>query len=119
MNPKRKRFAIGFALAGLTIACGFVAWWTFVIVAFVGGFFSQRQFEDLGAIRLATFAPAIGWVLACLVRDLFEDGRISAKLASILHLQASVAVYASVFLLISLPSFFAAYSGATFSISFR
>jgi hypothetical protein len=106
-------------LAAVTIACGFIAWWSFVIVAFVSAFYLQRRFEALGPIRLATFAPATGWLFACLARDLFEDGRISAKLASMLHLNISVAVYAAVFLLVCLPSFFAAYSGATVSKSFR
>lgn len=119
MTPKRQRALVGLALSGVTIALGFVAWWTFLPVAFVSGFFLQRRFEHLGAVRLATFAPAIGWVLACLARDLFEDGRISAKLASLLHLQFSMAVFALVFLAVSVPSFFAAYSGATVSKSFR
>jgi hypothetical protein len=67
MNPKRERALLGFALAAVTIACGFIAWWSFVIVAFVSAFYLQRRFEALGPIRLATFAPATGWLFACLI----------------------------------------------------
>ncbi len=117
MNPKRQRLLIASLLAGGTIASGFLVWWSFLIVAFVAGFALQRRIAM--PVRIATFAPAVGWLLACLVRDLFEDGRISTKLASLLHLQFSAAVYAAVFLVVAVPSFFAAFSGATFSKAFR
>ena len=119
MTDRRQRFLMAAALAGVTIALGFLGWWTFVIVAFVGSFYLQRKFAHYEAIRLATFAPATGWLLTCLVRDLSEGGRISAKLSTLLSLRFSGAVYAAVFLLVCLPSFFAAYSGATFSKTFR
>jgi hypothetical protein len=119
MTIRRKVLLIILALSGLTIALGFLAWWTFVLVAFASAFILQKRFEDLGAVRLATISPALGWVLGCFVRDLFEDGRISAKLASLLHLQFSVAVYMAVFFVIAVPSFFAAFSGATASKALR
>ena len=109
----RTDFLAALAVAALTIALGFTAWWTFVPVAFVCAFALSRFIDR--ALLVSSMGPAIGWLLSCLVRDVFEDGRISVKLASLLHVRFAFAVYLVVLFVVAVPSFFAAYSGTKLS----
>lgn len=113
----KQRTLIVLVLAGVTVALGFVSWWTFVPVAFVSGFILARKQER--AVLLSCLGPALGWILMALVRDLHEDGRISTKLASLLHVRLAFAVYLVLFVIVAVPSFFASYSGSKTSEALR
>jgi|GEM_PF-4624830 len=104
-------------LAGVTVALGFIAWWMFLPVAFLSGFYFARKREQ--AVLISCLGPALGWVLAAVVRDLFEDGRISAKLASLLHVRFAFAVYLVLIVIVAIPSFFASYGGSKASEALR
>lgn len=116
----RLRLSLAVALFVLvTVALGFVAWWTFLPVAFVGAYYLAKENSVTRSAVLAALAPALAWLITALVRDLFEATRISSKLAGLLHVHYGFAVYVSLAVLILLPSAFAAYAGAATSKAFR
>lgn len=119
MTDRNKTLIYAAAVSGLTITLGFVAWWSFVAVAFIAGFYLSRSVKLARPVTLTMLATSLGWVITALVRDVLEGGRISAKLATLLHLRFAVAVYAALFVMIVIPSFFAAYSGSQTSKALR
>jgi hypothetical protein len=117
VTPKTKKRITALAFTALTIAFGFLAWWTFAFVAFAASFYFSRR--EQSGLLMSTICPALGWVLVALARDLNESGRISAKLATILHVGYAPLVYVTLFVLVLIPSFFAALSGSFASKTFR
>lgn len=103
-------------IAVVTIALGFVTWWSFVIIAFAAGFAfagGLTRAPRLERPALATtLGITLGWLVVAVARDIHEDGRISAKLATLLHVQFAPAVYFVVLALVFIPSALAASSGS-------
>lgn len=119
MTSRQEKTLLVLAVASLTIALGVIAWWTFMPLAFASAWVLCRFFERVRPVAIASLSPALGWVLAALARDIYEGGRISAKLATLLHVQFAVVVYALVFVVVSGVSFFAAFSAAQVSKALR
>lgn len=106
-------------IALVTIGFGFIVWWTLPLVAFISALYLARSHTTRHALILSSLSPALGWVCAALGRDLFEGGRVSAKLAGLFHLGYGVFVYVALFALAAIVSFFGALSGSEVSKSFR
>lgn len=120
MNSKQNEKLLIFLLITLvTIVFGFVAWWTLPLVAFGASWLVARKAKFSLAVQLGTLAPACGWIFTALVRDLFENTRMSQKLAGLLHLGFGFFVYLGLFVIVALVSFFAAWSGAETSKALR
>ena len=113
MNRTHRTIVLTLLLA--SIALGFITWFLFLPVAFVGGYALVRTKCARFPALSSAAATAAGWIVVALFRDLFEGGRVSSKLASFLSLPHAVFVYPALFLLCAVPAFFAAYSGAALS----
>jgi hypothetical protein len=117
MKPvDRKNLFLIASVTFVSIALGFVSWILFVVVAFGAGYFLKRFRAHKHSVLVAAAATSFGWVLVALVRDLFESGRASTKLAAFLSLPHASFMYLVLFLLCFIPSLFAAWSG---SLTFR
>ena len=119
MTDRNRTFLAAGLLTLVTIALGFVTWWSFAPLAFAAAFYLTRSQRILRPALVAMLAPAFGWALTALVRDIIEDGRISAKLATLLHVRFAFAVYVVLFIATLVPSCLAAYSGAQASKALR
>jgi hypothetical protein len=119
MSDRNQTLLMFAAVMLTTVTLGFFSWWTFVPVAFAAAFYFTRSQKVLRPLIPAMLAPALGWVVTAFVRDLFEDGRISAKLATLLHIRFAIAVYLVLFVVALIPSSLAAYSGSQASKALR
>ena len=120
MNPRRSQIALLVVLlSGVTVALGFLAWWTFAGVSFFAGLWLTRSKNFARPVVIAFLGPSLGWVLAALARDIFESGRLSAKFATLLHVHYAVLVYVVLFVFSMIPASLAAYSGAQTSKALR
>ncbi len=118
-NEINRTLLIAAVLTLFTIVLGFVAWWTFAPLAFAAAFYFTRLTRVLRPVAVAMLAPALGWAVTALVRDVIEDGRISAKLATLLHVRYAPLVYGALFIVVLVPSFLAAYCGSQTSKALR
>lgn len=113
MTPIQKKNAIYFAaIALISSGTGFLSWYVFVLVAFVSGYLARKMQVTRYPSLFAAAATATGWILVALIRDIIESGRLSTKLAGFLSLPHASLMYLALFLLVGIPSWFAAYAGS-------
>lgn len=118
MTLNQRNAWIAALLAAVTIVTGFAAWGSFVAVSFAASFWLTRR-RNPRALLISIGSPVLGWLLMALARDLREGGRVSAKLATLLHVRFAPGVYVVLALIALIPCALAAQSGERLSKTFR
>ncbi len=119
MNLNQRCWLTAVMIACLTVATGFLVWWTFLPIAFASAFYLTRTHKTWRVVLISGVSPAVGWLVTALARDLSESLRISHKLAGLLHVHYGVVIYLALFIVCAVPSCLAAFSGSETSKAFR
>ena len=94
----------------------YLAWWIFVLPAFVLGFLSHHPILKKRAAprnrrRLIAGCAALVWILMCLVRDFETHWRIAPRLSGLFQIPSRVGIYLMLAALVFLLSGIAANLG--------
>lgn len=115
MKMNRTHRTVAFSIVGASFAFGFLSWYVFLPIAFVGGYALARTNCTRFPAVSSAVATSLGWVIVAFARDMIESGRVSSKLAAFLSLPHAIFIYIVLFLMCTIPALFAAYSGTVLS----